>query len=146
MNRNPSASRAAEPAQAVTPALPADADLARALLHSAPVAIYHSDIQGNLSYANPEYRRIFGLSPEQSTDDWAHGVHPQDRARMEATWADFCQRPRPMQFDYRTLSRDGVVRFITEQVAPTHGFSGFVGTISDFTDLVTARGHLRKAE
>ena len=146
MNRNPSASLAAAPAQAETPALSTDAALARALLYSAPVAIYHSDMQGNLSYANPEYRRIFGLSPEQSTDDWAQGVHPEDRARMETTWADFCKRPRPMQFEYRTLSRDGAVRFISEQVAPAHGVCGFVGTISDFTDLVTARGDLRKAE
>jgi PAS domain S-box-containing protein len=146
MNRNPSASLAAAPVQAETPALSADAALARALLYSAPVAIYHSDMQGNLSYANPEYRRIFGLSAEQSTDDWAQGVHPEDRARMETTWADFCKRPRPMQFEYRTLSRDGAVRFISEQVAPAHGVCGFVGTISDFTDLVTARDDLRKAE
>ena len=145
MNRNASASRAAGPAQSATPTLPADAALGRALLYSAPVAIYHSDIQGNLTYANPEYRRIFDLSPEQSTDDWAQGVHPEDRARMESTWADFCRRPRPMQFEYRTLSRDGAVRFISEQVAPAHGACGFVGTISDFTDLVTARGDLRKA-
>ena len=151
MNRNASASQAAGPAQSAvpaqsaTPTLPADAALARALLYSAPVAIYHSDIQGNLTYANPEYRRIFDLSPEQSTDDWAQGVHPEDRARMQSTWADFCRRPRPMQFEYRTLSRDGAVRFISEQVAPAHGACGFVGTISDFTDLVTARGDLRKA-
>src|SRR5271169_5708614 len=111
MKRNPNASPAAGPAQAATPAasaapaLPADADLARALLHSAPVAIYHSDILGNLSYANPEYRRIFGLSPEQSTDDWAQGVHPEDRARVVATWADFCRQPRPIQFEYRTRSQ-----------------------------------------
>ena len=56
------------------------------------------------------------------------------------------QRPRPVRFEYRTLSRDGVVRFISEQVVPAHGVSGFVGTISDFTDLVTARDDLRKAE
>src|ERR1035438_77466 len=115
MNRNPSASLAAAPAQPETPALPADAALALALFYSAPVAIYHYDMQGNLSYANPEYRRIFGLSPDQSMDDWAQGVHPEDRARMQSTWADFCKRPRPMQFEYRTLSRDGAVRFISEQ-------------------------------
>jgi len=146
MNRKPSASLAAAPAQPETPALSADVALARALLHSAPVAIYHSDMQGNIGYANPEYRRIFGLSPDQSTNDWAQGVHPEDRARMQTTWADFCQRPRPMQFEYRTVSRDGAVRFISEQVARADGVCGFVGTINDFTDLVTARDDLRKAE
>ncbi len=146
MNRHQSASIAAAPEQPGTPALPADAGLARALLHSAPVAIYHSNAQGDLSYANPEYRRIFGLSPQQSTDDWAQGVHPEDRARMEATWADFCRQPRPVRFEYRTQGRDGVVRNIAEQVVPAQGVPGFVGTITDFTDLVTARGDLRKAE
>ena len=146
MKSNPSASLAAAPAQPETPALPADAALARALFYSAPIAIYHYDTQGNLSYANPEYRRIFGLSPDQSMDDWAQGVHPEDRARMESAWADFCKRPRPMQFEYRTLSRDGAVRFISEQVARAEGVCGFVGTINDFTDLVSARDDLRKAE
>ncbi len=146
MNPDPRASLAAAPSQSETPALPIDAALARALVHSAPVAIYHSDMQGNLSYANAAYRRIFGLTAEQSTDDWAQGVHPEDRARVQAAWADFCRQPRPVRFEYRTLSGDGVVRFISEQVAPAHGVCGFVGTISDFTDLVTARDNLRKAE
>ena len=136
MIRTPIESPAAAAAQAEdlaaieAPALPANAALARALLHSAPVAVYHSDIHGNLSYANPEYRRIFGLSPEQSTDDWAQGVHPEDRARMQTAWADFCRQPRPMQFEYRTVARDGAVRYITEQVARAEGVAGFVGTIS----------------
>ncbi|MGC1387589.1 MAG: PAS domain S-box protein [Steroidobacteraceae bacterium] len=146
MNRNTRVSLTAGPAQPETPVLPADAALVRALLHSAPVAIYHSDMQGNLTYANPEYRRIFGLSADQSTDDWAQGVHPEDRARVQDTWADFCRQPRPVRFEYRTLSRDGVVRCIAEQVVAAHGIPGFVGTIADFTDLVTARDNLRKAE
>ncbi len=40
----------------------------------------------------------------------------------------------------------GAVRFFAEQVVPVAGRDGFVGTISDFTDLVTARGDLHKAE
>src|SRR6202158_3055584 len=108
MNRPQSVSPAAASASAEgeakpeAPTLPDDAALARALLHSAPVAIYHSGSEGDLSYANPEYRRIFGLAPEQSTDDWAQGVHPQDRARTDAEGDDFCRQPRPMQFEYRT--------------------------------------------
>ena len=52
-----------------------------------------------------------------------------------------------MRFEYRTLPDDtGAVRFFAEQVVPAHGVPGYVGTISDFTDLVTARGDLRKAE
>jgi PAS domain S-box-containing protein len=124
----------------------ADATLAHALLDSAPVAIYHSDLTGTLTYANPEYRRIFGLSADQSTNDWAQGVHLADRARIEETWNDFCRQPRPVKFEYRTKPTAGTVRYICEQLVPAAGVSGFVGTISDFTDLVAARGDLRKAE
>lgn len=124
----------------------ADTAIVRALLESAPVAVYHSDSSTDLNYCNPAYRRIFGLGPEQSPDDWAMGVHPEDRPRIEALWKDFRKRPRSLRFDYRTLQSDGTVRFHTEQVAAVEGVPGFVGTISDFTDLVTARDDLRKAE
>jgi len=132
------------PRPATAPAI--DPALALALIQSAPVAIYHSDMLGNLTYANAEYRRIFGLTPEQSTNDWVLGVHPDDRERIEDAWADFCRQPRPVRFEYRTKPRDGAVRYFSEQVAPADGVAGFVGTISDFTDLVAARGDLRKAE
>ena len=106
---------------------------AAALIESAPVAIYQTDAAGNLIYVNPEYRRVFGLGPDQSADDWAQGVHPEDRARMEQRWADFCANPRPMTFDYRTAPHAGSVRHFTEHVVPVNGVSGFVGTISDVT-------------
>jgi PAS domain S-box-containing protein len=131
--------------RSATPSL-ADAALVRALLDSAPVAIYHTDATASVSYVNPEYRRIFRLSPEQSADDWVHGVHPDDRLRIEEAWADFCRRPRPVRFEYRTQPTEGTIRYFSEQIVAAHGVAGFVGTISDFTDLVAARDNLRKAE
>ena len=117
-----------------------------ALIESAPVAMYQTDAAGNLTYINPEYRRIFGLDPEQSADDWAQGVHPEDRSRMEQAWADFCANPRPMKFDYRTAHRTGGVRYFTESVVPVNGMPAFVGTISDVTALMSARSDLRRVE
>src|SRR5215469_4933571 len=117
-----------------------------ALIESAPVAMYQTDAVGNLTYINPEYRRIFGLDPEQSADDWAQGVHPEDRSRMEQAWADFCANPRPMNFDYRTAHRSGGVRYFTESVVPVDGMPAFVGTISDVTALMSARSDLRRVE
>jgi PAS domain S-box-containing protein len=120
---------------------------ARALLESAPVAIYHTDTAGNLIYSNPEYRHIFGLQIGHSPDAWAQRVHPEDRARMEITWDEFCRNPVPSRFDsYRTQAKDGTIRHYSEQVVPAGGVPGWVGTIGDFTDLVAARDELRKAE
>ena len=120
---------------------------ARALLESAPVAIYHADAAGEVLYSNPEYRRFFGLQPGHSGDAWSQRVHPDDRARMQRSWADFCREPVPTRFDgYRTQASDGTVRHFSEQVVAAEGVPGWVGTITDFTDLVTARDNLRKAE
>jgi PAS domain S-box-containing protein len=118
-----------------------------ALLDSAPVAIYHVDAAGDIIYSNPEYRRIFGLAIGHSADAWAKRVHPDDRARMQEAWADFCRQPVPSRFDgYRTQAGDGSIRHYSEQVVAVHGAAGWVGTISDFTDLVAARDNLRKTE
>jgi PAS domain S-box-containing protein len=134
------------PAAPSDPAPEPESQLADSLIESAPVAIYYVDSSSKLTYVNPAYRRVFGLSPQQSPDDWAEGVHPEDRARMEATWADFCGNPRPMTFEYRSQRDGGPVRFFAERVVRTEEGAGFVGTISDFTDLVNARGELHRAE
>ena len=128
-------------------ALPAEAAMVNALLESAPVAIYHTDAAGNMTYSNPEYRRIFGLQPGHDPDAWSKRVHPDDRARMEREWAEFCRAPKPSRFEgYRTLSEDGAVRHYSEQVVPARGIPGWLGTIADFTDLVAARDNLRRVE
>jgi PAS domain S-box-containing protein len=135
------------PGSVPTESLPRkDAALSSALLESAPVAIYHTDATGNLTYVNAAYRDIFGLAPEQSVNDWAQGVHAEDRERMERAWSDFCARPRPIRFEYRTEPRARGVRFFAEQVVVVEGADGFVGVITDVTDLVTARGNLERAE
>jgi PAS domain S-box-containing protein len=132
------------PAAAAQPSSP-HADSAAALLESAPVAIYHTDAAGNLIYDNPEYRRMFGLKAGHGPDAWAQRVHPDDRARMERAWAEFCRQPKPSRFAYRTQA-DGEVRNFSEHVVAAGGAPGWVGTITDVTDLVNARDHLRKAE
>jgi PAS domain S-box-containing protein len=121
--------------------------LTKALLDSAPVAVYHTDAAGNMTYSNPEYRRIFGLELGHDPDAWAQRVHPDDRARMQSAWAEFCRRPTASRFDgYRTLAQDGAVRHFSEQVVAAQGIPGWVGTITDVTDLVTARDDLRRVE
>jgi PAS domain S-box-containing protein len=115
------------------------------VLDSAPVALYHVDAAHGIDYCNAEYRRIFGLRTNQRPNEWAQGVHPEDLDAVKAGWADYCARPRPMAFEYRSRPEGGAVRFYAEHVQPLPG-NAYIGTISDFTDLVTARGELHKIE
>jgi PAS domain S-box-containing protein len=119
---------------------------ARGLVESAPVAIYHTDARGQITYANPEYRRMLSLAAKDSLEDWAKGVHLDDRPWMEAAWADYCRNPRPVTFEYRSAPRDGVSRMLTSQVVAADGIAGFVGTITDMTERVAARASLQRAE
>jgi len=124
---------------------PGDVHLIRALADSAPVAIYHADAAGHLTYANPQYRAMFGLKPGQSLDDWAQAVHPTDRSRIESVWADFFrQKTQSIRFEYRTQSSTGEIRHLAEHVVAVNavGVSGFVGTITDVTELKQAQAEL----
>lgn len=133
--------------QAATPlALREELILAHGLVESAPVAIYHTDARGRITYTNPEYRRILNLGPEDCLDDWAKGVHPEDRPGLEAAWADYCRNPRPANFGWRSAPRDGVSRMLTEHVVAARGIAGFVGTITDITERIAARANLQRAE
>jgi PAS domain S-box-containing protein len=115
------------------------------VLDKAPVALYYVDAARAIDYCNAEYRRIFGLRTDQLPNEWAQGVHPEDLDAVEAGWTDYCARPRPMAFEYRSRPEGGAVRFYAEHVQPLPG-DAYIGTISDFTDLVMARGELHKIE
>ena len=124
-----------------------DAAMAAALLESAPVAIYHTDAAGNMTYSNPEYRRIFGLQARA----WPRclgGARASRRSRAHGTgWAEFCRQPSPRRFDatapWPTTARSAISR---NKSSRPDGVPGWLGTIADFTDLVAARDDLRKAE
>ena len=113
--------------------------LAHSLLDSAPVAIYYADTQSERSYVNPQYRRMFRLAPTQDVNDWPQAVHPDDRTRIEELWTEFLRRPYDIRLEYRALDEAGAVRYYAERAVPTEGISGYVGTISDITDLVKTR-------
>jgi len=116
-----------------------------ALADSAPVAIYHADGAGHLTYANPQYRAMFGLKPGQSLDDWAQAMHPTDRPRIEAVWAEFFRsRKHSIRFEYRTQASTGQIRHLAEHVVAVTAVAvnGFVGTITDVTELKQAQAEL----
>jgi len=123
-----------------------DTALNRALLESAPVAIYHTDGAGNSAYFNPAYRQLFGLKEDDDDADWVQWVHPDDRPRVKSAWTDFGRAPRPMSFEYRSDPRKGAGRVLAEQVVPVGNGRGFVGTITDVTELIAVRDDLRRME
>jgi signal transduction histidine kinase len=101
--------------------------------------MYQADAVGKLVYVNPEFRRVFALTPEQGPNDRFQGMHAGDRQRMAQAWADFCAHPRAMTFEYRMAPLERSVRQFIERVVPVNGMAAFVGTISEVTDLARER-------
>ena len=95
--------------------------------------------------ATPSIAAFSDCAADQRPNEWAQGVHPEDLDGVKAGWAEYCARPRPMAFEYRSRPEQGEVRFYAEHVRPLPG-NAYIGTISDFTDLVKARGELHKIE
>ena len=126
--------------------LPADS-LIRALINSAPVAIYHADSAGRMTWGNPQYRAIFQLAPDQSLDDWAQALHPDDAPRIEALWENFFRTGlRSTRFEYAARAITGEWRHLSEHVVAIDAEHdrGFVGTITDVSDLKRAHAQLEK--
>src|SRR5271166_4630548 len=74
----------------------------QALVTGAPVTIYYMTPDGTIRYANPAFRRIFSLNPDQGVEEWRCGVHPDDRPAIERHWDEFNQNPRPCNVQFRT--------------------------------------------
>jgi PAS domain S-box-containing protein len=122
-------------------------NLLHALAECAPVALYHADRTGHLTYANPQYRAMFSLGTGQSLDEWAQAIHPDDRRRIESLWAEFfAQGSQSMRFEYAAVSASGEQRYLCEHVVDiaATGVEGFVGTITDVTELKNAQVEMER--
>ena len=97
---------------------------------------------------------MWGLSPDKpvSPDVWMSGIHPEDRAQVEAALAH-CVDPTGdgvYHIDYRVIGiEDGVERWVS-----THGRTtfengqpvGFTGVALEITERKRAEAALRESE
>ena len=123
--------------------------LPTALTDSAPVAIYHYSGPGRPLYANPAFRAMFGVEAAQNIDVWVMKIHPDDRVRAREEWARFEAQLESgieeFRTQYRILGSAGEPRVVMERVVRAIGVDGFVGTITDVTELVQTQTQLERA-
>src|SRR6185312_14905367 len=123
--------------------------LPTALTDSAPVAIYHYSGPGRPLYANPAFRAMFGVEAAQNIDVWVMKIHPDDRARAREEWARFEAQLESgvdeFRTQYRILGSAGEPRVVMERLVRAVGVDGFVGTITDVTELVQTQTESARA-
>ena len=125
----------------------------RALSSSSPLGIFTTDTQGNVTYANPNYRAIFGLTlMEAGGAGWVGALHPEDRERVSQAWNAFVQGGGRDKYviECRVQPRAGKIAWIQGNAfamrADDGQPTGYVGTVEDITERKELEQQLRQAQ
>jgi PAS domain S-box-containing protein len=113
-----------------------------------PTPVRLAGPNGDYTYCNQAWRHFTGRVPDpQRTTDWADLVHPDDRERYRAAYAEAVRHAQPSELSYRLQRHDGEYRHIQESVRPltddAGGVIGFVASGVDVTDQQRADVILR---
>ncbi len=112
------------------PAQPIPAKVAR-------VGIYQSDAQGRCVYVNAALCELFKMSDKEVMGvGWLDGVHPEDRAEVEAARKHAVSSVPVFHMEYRLLLNSRTLWVAAFSTALMEGgtFKGRIGTITDITE------------
>lgn len=87
---------------------------------SGVVGTWDWDIQSDLVYADARFAQIFGVDPALAKAgtplaSFIGGIHVDDRRRVEAQIREALETGDPFATEYRTIGRDGQVRWVYVQ-------------------------------
>jgi diguanylate cyclase (GGDEF)-like protein/PAS domain S-box-containing protein len=125
-----------------------------ALFHTlakvAPVGIFRTNPQGLCDYVNERWCEITGLSVSQAQGDgWMQAIYPEDRNSMFAEWNKAAQSQQPFAMQYRFQNPNGNLHWVVGQAEaerdPDGAVLGYVGTVTDISDLKLNEQRLRQA-
>ncbi|MBI4621724.1 MAG: PAS domain S-box protein [Verrucomicrobia bacterium] len=123
----------------------------RALAELSPVGIFSSDPAGQCIFVNQRWCEIAGLTPAQALGaGWTTALHPDDRNRVASAWAEAVRRGESSAAEFRFVRPDGGVTWLVGQ-SRAHfqadgTLAGYVGTITDVTNLKRAEEERTKVE
>jgi len=112
----------------------------RNMADTAPVMIWVSDENKQLTFFNKTWLNFTGRTMEQEQGDgWAAGVHPDDIQNCYETFCAAFDAHRNFQIELRLRRADGEYRSIlcngVPRFLPGGTFAGYIGCDIDITDL-----------
>ena len=115
------------------------------------IGSWEFDVATGTTVWSDELFRLYGEEPgafDPSLDEWLERVHPEDRERVSRQDAAARAEGGPFAYEFRTLTRDGRVRFhaaLGEVVMDAHGKPiRILGSEYDITDRREAETELRR--
>jgi PAS domain S-box-containing protein len=121
----------------------------RSLSASAPIGIQQMNADGICLYTNPCWQEMSGLSQEDSLGDgWIQAIHPDDRASIVEGWNAAVQHQQEFSQEFRLLTLQGELRWITAHIAPmrssTGELLGYVSMAQNMTEHKHAEQKIRE--
>jgi PAS domain S-box-containing protein len=123
----------------------------RTLARISPVGVFRTDPNGSMTYVNPKWCEISGLSPDQAMGNgWLDAVHSDDKEKLSKGWQESTQSHQVSFSDYRFVRPDGTIAWVMGQAAPEMNSEnqtvGYVGTITDISKRKRAEAALQASE
>lgn len=119
----------------------------RLLSASSSAGIFQTDTEGKCIYTNEKLGEISGLSSHEILNKgWMESIHKDDRKKIQAQWQQCIQKGIAQVFDCRFDIGNGMINWATGHIALLYDSQnapiGFLGTISDVSDLKQAQTQL----
>lgn len=120
------------------------------LARMAPVGIFRTNEAGDTTFVNPRWSALTGLSfSEALQNKYVGAIHPSDREERVKEWYYAVKHKIPVISEYRFVRPDGSVIWVQGQAIPETvdgQVKGYIGTITDITELIEIQDDLRAAK
>jgi PAS domain S-box-containing protein len=128
-------------------ALQESRQLFQTLALNSPVGIFRTRPDGYTTYVNPRWSELSGLSIDEALGyGWIKAVHPEDRIKLEQKWRENINKRDTSIDEYRFLRPDKSIVWVIGNAVPEivgNNLLGYVGTITDVTELKVSEQQLR---
>jgi PAS domain S-box-containing protein len=111
----------------------------RALVTTAPVGIFQTDVVGNTIFLNQQCLELMGATlAEALGQGWANSLHPDDLERVSAQWYAAVQAHREFSTEHRFMTPQGRVNWVFVKAIGIYDeagtITGYIGTSIDITE------------
>ena len=119
----------------------------RLISSASKVGIFQLDTQGHCVYANDELSAITGLSKDKIlAENWLSVLHPEDSPSVQNNWRVMLQNNQPININCRLKLPE--IKWISGHIGllkrHDQKLMGFLGTITDITEVKTAQVQLEQ--
>ncbi len=120
------------------------------LAENAPIGIYQTDTDGACTFVNRVWSEVAGLEREQALGDgWAQSIHPEDQAEVFSRWMQSTKANTDFDLEFRFQNPVSGIRLVKSNAVPFRpngNYSGYIGTMTDITELREAQSKLAESE